>query len=667
MSASFGRLLISFIFVAFGVATTAGCNDRPVRLTILHTNDIHSTLRAPKENPYGLGGLARLKTLIDTRKSIHGSQPTLLLDAGDFSEGNIVYSIDQGRSMVNALTRMGYDATVLGNHDFLDGPQSLLEMLAFSPRVSVLTANLNVEGFPNGRRLQEELLPYKVFRFGDLAVGVIGLTTFEFTYASYMEPVKITDPVPVATALAQTMHAQGVQAIILLSHNSIEYNKTLARQVPWVTAVISGHSHVKTPEPVFVRNAGRDVPVVEAGKWGGFLGELNLDIVPKTGTTTYVSYTLHPVAPHLPENPSIKQMVDDIENRIRSRFGRDVYADHVAHTDDWLPHVEDRESTLSNFLAESYRTAIGTDIAFDVASLQGLGLTPGDITTADVYNLMPHIPSRHTGATWTLKRLTLTGRELEVVLNLWVGIGNYDIPITGQLSMAGVQLTAQPAGLNPVRGLLVGGEPLNAGRDYTVALHDGFLLILMLVNDRVHLGLNLSRVEDSGVEAWQAAARTLYQQGVFRAANHAPGRNLRYLMPDLAWSEHAARWERQPTGAVRMTVPVRNVGMETMPSAARAIVKVGPLNDYAREGTALESLTPLNTTITIPALAPGEEALVDIIWTNPSLLPGVQAVEFSLADHGTYDRNRTNDRFRLHITRPAVVRRASLANPSWYK
>jgi 5'-nucleotidase len=114
------RLLFSLMVLS--TAFLMGCDDNPVRLTILHTNDIHSTLRPAKEDVYGLGGLPRLKTVIDQRRAANSGHPTLLLDAGDFSEGNIIYSLDQGRSMVEALTRMGYDAVVLGNHDFLDGP-----------------------------------------------------------------------------------------------------------------------------------------------------------------------------------------------------------------------------------------------------------------------------------------------------------------------------------------------------------------------------------------------------------------------------------------------------------------------------------------------------------------------------------------------------------------
>jgi 2',3'-cyclic-nucleotide 2'-phosphodiesterase (5'-nucleotidase family) len=559
--------------------------------------------------------------------------------------------------MVEALTRMGYDAAVLGNHDFLDGPQSLLDMLGFAPRVPLLAANINTEDFASGARLRNALPPYQIFRYGDLVVGVIGLTTFEFTYASYLEPVKITDPVPAATYLAQTMHSQGVQAIVLLSHNSFEYNKTLARQVPWVTAVISGHSHVKTPAPAFVTNAGRQVAVVEAGYWGRFLGELNFDVQPKSGTVRFVSYMLNPVTPLTAEHQAMKTFVEGLENQVRDRFNRDVYADTVATTTDLYPHTEDRESILSNFLTEAYRTALGTDAAFDIASLQGLGIAPGPLSTVDVYNLMPHIPHRLTGRTWTLKRLTLTGRELEVILNLWLGIENYDIPLTGHLSMAGVRMTAMADGLNPVRELLIGGTPLEAARDYTIALHDGFLLILNLANDRVHMGLDLSRVEDSGVEAWKSAAQLLYTTGTFNAAHYAPGQNLRYLSPDLEWRTHAARWERRGS-SVYMAVPVRNAGLVPTTAPVAVVVKAGPNNDFVNEGTPMERLTDVSTGITVPPLAAGEETLVEVTWTSPSALAGVQAVQFSFSNNAG-DGNRANDKMRLYVTKPGAAARAA--------
>jgi hypothetical protein len=237
-----------------------------------------------------------------------------------------------------------------------------------------------------------------------------------------------------------------------------------------------------------------------------------------------------------------------------------------------------------------------------------------------------------------------------------VGIGNYDIPITGQLAMAGVQLTAEPAGLNPVRDLMIGGGPLDASRDYTVAVHDGFLLILSLANDRLHLGLNLSRVEDSGIEAWVAAAQMLYSTGALNAADYAPGSALRYLLPDLSFDGIDARVETLPSGAVHLTVPVRNVGTEPSPAGAQVLFKAGASNDFVNEGTALENLMTLPGSVPVPPLAPGASAVVEYTWTTPSLQPGTQVVQLELSGHTAFDLIHNNDNLRLYLTRGSGTR-----------
>ena len=324
------------LLVLLVALVAAGCNDTtPVTLTILHTNDLHLALRHHPSQPHNLGGVARLKTLVDARRSAAGSNPTLFLDAGDWSEGNIFYTLDSGASALRILQLLGVNATVLGNHDFIAGPDTLLTALKSVPeRPPVLAANLNYNGYARTRELQAEMPPYQVFRFGSLAVGVIGVTTFEITYASYFEPVKIVDPVPAVSYLTQAMREQGVQAIILLSHNGFEYNKTLARQIPWATAVVSGHSHVKTPHAEVVSNAGRQVPVVEAGQWGQFLGELTLEVRPSDGTTTIKSSRLLPVTADIAEDPAVRDAVLGMERQVNERFGAEVFTDTVAVSED---------------------------------------------------------------------------------------------------------------------------------------------------------------------------------------------------------------------------------------------------------------------------------------------------------------------------------------------
>src|SRR5690348_5933795 len=104
--------------VAVGFASLgANCNNGTnVELVILHTNDIHSrfdvAVPGTEDNPYSLGGLARLKTVIDQERAKHPN--SLMLDGGDWSEAGIYYLVDAGRNVLRLMDMMGYNAVVVG-------------------------------------------------------------------------------------------------------------------------------------------------------------------------------------------------------------------------------------------------------------------------------------------------------------------------------------------------------------------------------------------------------------------------------------------------------------------------------------------------------------------------------------------------------------------------
>src|SRR5262245_42283193 len=103
------------------------------RLQILHTNDLHAhfdeaedlSLAQGNENKPSrpTGGYAQVKALIDKLKREAAAEGTesLVLDAGDFSEGTQYFLIDKGEETWRLMDTMGYDAVALGNHDFYIG------------------------------------------------------------------------------------------------------------------------------------------------------------------------------------------------------------------------------------------------------------------------------------------------------------------------------------------------------------------------------------------------------------------------------------------------------------------------------------------------------------------------------------------------------------------
>jgi len=96
------------------------------KITILHTNDVHSHIDPfPNNDPKypGLGGAARRASLINTIRN--QEEHVLLLDAGDVFQGNPYFNMYEGEIDFKLMSLMQYDAATIGNHDFDNGIEGL--------------------------------------------------------------------------------------------------------------------------------------------------------------------------------------------------------------------------------------------------------------------------------------------------------------------------------------------------------------------------------------------------------------------------------------------------------------------------------------------------------------------------------------------------------------
>src|SRR5215217_1270359 len=107
------------LFATGGVPFEALARGSAVRLTILHTNDVHSRIEPfPMDGSrnQGLGGVARRAALV--KKIRQEQKNVLLLDAGDIFQGTPYFNLYGGELEMQIMSDMGYDAATMGNHDF---------------------------------------------------------------------------------------------------------------------------------------------------------------------------------------------------------------------------------------------------------------------------------------------------------------------------------------------------------------------------------------------------------------------------------------------------------------------------------------------------------------------------------------------------------------------
>jgi 5'-nucleotidase len=251
------------------------------RLTILHTNDVHSRLEAfPMDGGklQGQGGVAARAALI--KKIRAEEEHVLLLDAGDIFQGTPYFNLYKGEPEIKALSLMGYDAVTMGNHDFDAGVEGFAKQLPHAG-FPVLTANYD---FTN-TALEGKTHPYTIIHKAGLKIGIFGLgiqlkglvPDAAYGNTQYVEPIQTARSV--AERLKKKMKCD---MIICLSHLGFEYeyakvsDKILAKETAYIDLILGGHTHTFLDKPVVMKNRiGEDVTINQVGWAGVRLGRLD--------------------------------------------------------------------------------------------------------------------------------------------------------------------------------------------------------------------------------------------------------------------------------------------------------------------------------------------------------------------------------------------------------
>lgn len=286
-----------FIKGAGGIAIAAGlgipqlleAKNEVIQLTILHTNDVHSHVDPFEKNHpkyAGMGGVARRAALINTIRA--ETRNVLLLDAGDIFQGTPYFNMFGGELELRLMSRMGYDAATIGNHDFDNGIDALSHQLK-NATFPMLNINYDFEGTSMVGKSQS----YKIFKKEGLRIGVFGVG---IQLKGLVDPrlygsTKYLDPVANALKISSYLkHQKKCHLIICLSHLGFEYkddkisDTRLAAISENIDLVIGGHTHTFLNEPVKIRNKnGTNILVAQAG-WAGLrLGRIDYNFERSTG------------------------------------------------------------------------------------------------------------------------------------------------------------------------------------------------------------------------------------------------------------------------------------------------------------------------------------------------------------------------------------------------
>jgi 5'-nucleotidase/UDP-sugar diphosphatase len=432
--------------------------DEKKTFTILHTNDMHSAFiglgPASDYTPFTLnddktrGGYARLAGLIALRREArkdHG--PVLVLDAGDYCMGTAFGAATREiGGELQLMSRMGYDATTFGNHEFDYGPEGLGQSIGVAAKAgripAVLASNTSFAkqdtALADLQRLSRDgvIRRHLVIERNGIRFGLFGVIGKEAIFYANGGAVSFTDPIEAAREMVKVLReTEKVDVVIALSHGGLEKGKDgrytggddmhLAEAVPGIDVVIGGHSHTELQEAVIVNNR---TPVVQTGKEGKNLGELVITL--DSGKLKVEYYRLYPIDDSIAGN---RPIADEIE-KLKKSVTAAVFASRGYSVDQPLAIIpQDLPNTftdiaastiLANLCTDAFRSATKADIGFSVNGLMRTGLTRGKSGVQTVYDIFAVAPLGYgvvdTTAGSALVTGYFTGLDLKNLLEFWL-------------------------------------------------------------------------------------------------------------------------------------------------------------------------------------------------------------------------------------------------------
>ncbi|MDN3204414.1 bifunctional metallophosphatase/5'-nucleotidase [Algoriphagus sediminis] len=250
------------------------------KLTILHTNDMHSYIEPFEEGRYqGLGGMAARASIVNKIRFQEAN--VMLLDSGDVFQGTPYFNLFGGELELKLMSEMGYDATTVGNHEFDNGIGGLEHAMQFA-NFPHLIANYDF----SRNTLSGKVKPFKIFERGEIKIGVFGLgIELEGLVNSRMyDGTLYIDPIATAKEMVQELQKQGCDLIVCLSHLGYDYGDSrkpsdliLAKEVSEIDVILGGHTHTFMEEPLLLTNSEGFTTTINQVGWAGInLGRIDV-------------------------------------------------------------------------------------------------------------------------------------------------------------------------------------------------------------------------------------------------------------------------------------------------------------------------------------------------------------------------------------------------------
>lgn len=251
-------------------------NEDFTTISILHTNDMHCHIEpftGTNERYANKGGLARIAEFANTQKVKNPN--TLLLDAGDMFQGTPYFNYFKGELMLKIMSAAGYDAGTIGNHEYDNGLEGILNPLP-NAKFPLITSNYDF----SDTILDGKFSRYEIFKRSGVKIGIygLGIELDKLVGKKQYGNTVYNEPVEVALEMENFLkNEKKCDLVICLSHLGLRYknNKVsdvvLASETSLTDLIIGGHTHTYLAEPIVEKNKIGKPVIVNQAWWGGLV------------------------------------------------------------------------------------------------------------------------------------------------------------------------------------------------------------------------------------------------------------------------------------------------------------------------------------------------------------------------------------------------------------
>ena len=472
--------LIAVIVLPLMTGMQVWAKTEPKQLDILFTHDTHSHLNSFTTIVNGekkeAGGFAKLKTLIDEHKKVNPD--TLVLDGGDFSMGTLIQTVyDTEASELRMLGQIGCDVTTLGNHEFDYQSKGLADMLNAAKNSgdtvpSLVLCNVDWDameeaGLSEGQKQIQsafekyQVKDYVVVQKGNIKIAVLGVFGKDALVCAPTCELVWKDPVKAAKQTVEKIKKkEKVDMIACVSHSGTwddadkSEDEILAKEVPDIDLIISGHTHSQLDKPIQHGNTY----IVSCGEYGKNLGTISMT-QKDDGRWKATSYELIPVSdevnPDETTQAKIDALMDTVDINYLAKFGY-TRKEVLAENDIEFNSLDEmgtkhEELNLGDIISDAYVYAVENSDNYDGDPVD-VAVVPsgtvrdtyakGEITVESVYNSFSLGIGKDGLAGYPLISAYLTGKELKLVAEIDASIS--DFMTIARLYCSGLNFTFNP-------------------------------------------------------------------------------------------------------------------------------------------------------------------------------------------------------------------------------